>query len=179
MTGMTASRDARGDEFTSLLAQSERQLFAYVLALVWNAQDAEDLYQQTAMLMWEKFDEFERGTDFARWAFAFAKHVVFNYQRRQQRRKTFLTAELAATLADRQAAAEEPLAYGDALQDCMNQLGDADRRLIHLCYDGRQSIKQIAAALGRPAQSTYNSLCRIRRRLFECVRRAAARRSDP
>jgi RNA polymerase sigma-70 factor (ECF subfamily) len=176
---MTASRDARGDEFTELLAQSERQLFAYVLALVWNAQDAEDLYQQTAMLMWEKFDEFERGTDFARWAFTFARHVVFNYQRSLQRRKTFLTAELAATLADRQTPAEEPQAYSDALHDCMGQLADVDRRLIQLCYDGRQTIKEIAAALGRPAQSTYNSLCRIRRRLFDCVRRATARRSDP
>ncbi len=174
---MIDSHDARTEEFTTLLTQCERQLFAYILALVWSAQDAEDLYQQTAMLLWEKFAEFERGTNFAHWAFSFARHVVLNFQRAQQRRKTFLTAELASTLADRQAAkpAGESNSFADALSDCMGQLNDLDRRLINLCYAGEQTIKQIAEKLGRPAQSTYNSLCRIRRRLFDCVKRAVSR----
>ncbi len=177
---MIDSCDARSEEFTELLTQCERQLFAYILAMVWKAQDAEDLYQQTAMLLWEKFDEFERGTNFKCWAFSFARHVVLNFQRSQQRRKTFLTAKLASTLADRQAArpADELDSFADALGDCMDQLSNTDRRLIHLCYGDEQTIKQIAEKLGRPAQSTYNSLCRIRRRLFDCVKRAVSRGSD-
>jgi len=177
---MIDSCDSRSEEFTRLLAQCERQLFAYILAMVWSAQDAEDLYQQTAMVLWEKFDEFERGTNFASWAFSVARLLVLNFQRSQQRRKTFLTAELASTLADRQAAmpAGELDFFADALGECMNQLSDVDRRLIHLCYGGERTIKQIAEELGRPAQSTYNSLCRIRRRLFDCVQRAVSRERD-
>lgn len=177
---MIDSSDARTEEFTQLLSQHERRLFAYILAMVWSSQDAEDVYQQTAMLLWEKFDEFERGTNFAGWALSFARHVILNFQRAQQRRKTFLTAELASTLADRQAVkpTTEADSFADALNDCMEQLNDADRRLIRLCYDGVRNIKQIAEELGRPAQSTYNSLCRIRRRLFECVRKTVSRGSD-
>ena len=148
--------------------------------MVWSAHDAEDLYQQTAMLLWRKFDEYERGTNFKSWAFSFARHVVLNFQRSQQRRKTFLTAELASTLADRQAAKpdDELDFFADALGDCMGQLSGTDRRLIHLCYGDEMTIKQIAEKLGRPAQSTYNSLCRIRRRLFDCVKRVVSRGSD-
>ncbi len=177
---MIDPRDQRGEEFAGLLAGCERQLFAYILALVWNVQDAEDLYQQTAMTLWEKFDGFQRGTNFSSWAFTTARLLILNFQRAQQRHKTFLTAELASTLADRQSArpAGEPDLLADALVDCMNQLSDVDRRLIRLCYAGGETIKQIARKLGRPVQSTYNSLCRIRRRLFDCVRRTAPRKDD-
>jgi len=169
--------DNRSDEFVKLLAGCERQLFAYILALVWRVQDAEDLYQQTAMRLWEKFDEFQQGTNFPSWAFTTARLLVCNFQRTQSRHKTFLTAELAATLADKQAAmpVQESDSLADVLNGCMDQLSETDRRLIRLCYDGVQTIKQIAKALGRPAQSTYNSLCRIRRSLFDCVRRASRR----
>lgn len=177
---MIDSHDAHSEEFTILLTQCERQLFAYILAMVWSAQDAEDLYQQTAMLLWKKFEEYERGTNFRSWAFSFARHVVLNFQRSQQRRKTFLTAELASTLADRQATKPDDKlnSFADALGDCMGLLSDPDRRLIHLCYGDELTIKQIAENLGRPAQSTYNSLCRIRRRLFDCVKRAVSRDCD-
>jgi len=60
----------------------------------------------------------------------------------------------------------------------MKLLSEADQNLLRLCYDGGRIIKQIAEEVGRPPQSTYNSLCRIRRRLFDCIRRLAARKEN-
>jgi RNA polymerase sigma-70 factor, ECF subfamily len=169
--------DKHSDEFVRLLTGCERPLFAFILALVWRVQDAEDLYQQTAMQLWEKFDEFQPGTNFSAWAFTTARLLVGNFQRAQAHRKTFLKPELAATLADQQSAlpTRESEFMADALKRCMDRLNETDRRLIRLCYSSGRTIKQIAEALGRPAQSTYNSLCRIRRSLFECVRRSSRR----
>jgi RNA polymerase sigma-70 factor, ECF subfamily len=172
--------DERSEEFAQLLARCERQLYAYILALVWSRHDAEDLYQQTAMTLWTKFDEFERGTDFPRWAFSVARLLVANFQRAKRRHGTFLTSELASILADRQAAMPVKRTDGlsDALVGCMERLGDADRRLIDLSYGADMSIKQVAEQIGRPVQSTYNSLSRIRRWLFDCIRRASSRGAD-
>lgn len=177
---MAESNNSRRDEFTQLLSDCERRLFSYILALVWNVQDAEDLYQATAMTLWEKFDDFEPGTDFLRWSFATARLLTSNFQRTQRRHGEFLTPDLAETLADRNASlpAGQFDLLAESLVDCMDHLSATDRRLVQLCYGEENPIKDIAEKIGRSAQSTYNSLFRIRRSLFDCIQRAASRKAD-
>ena len=45
--------------FISLFLRSEREIFRYVAALVPNVSDAEDIVQQTALVLWEKFDAYD------------------------------------------------------------------------------------------------------------------------
>ena len=177
---MSGSGNDRSEEFAQLLSRCERELFSYILALVWNVQDAEDLYQQTAMTLWTKFQDFEQRTDFSHWAFATARLLTSNFQRTQRRYSKFLTPDLAATLADKQASlpASESDFLADALIECMGRLSEPDRRLLQLCYSEEQTIKQVAERIGRPVQSTYNSLSRIRRSLFDCIRRVTDRKAD-
>ena len=54
--------------FTDLLHESRSRLYGYIYALVQNQADAEDLFQETTLCLWQKFEEFEQGTDFGRWA---------------------------------------------------------------------------------------------------------------
>lgn len=174
---MIDPNDDRSEQFVRLLAECERQLFAYILALVWNVHDAEDLYQYTALELWRKFDEYQPGTNFAQWAFTTARLLVANFHRVQRRRKAFFSNKLVVALAERQAAVatENADTLADRLIECMKLLSEADQNLLRLCYTSGRTIKQIAEELGRPPQSTYNSLCRIRRRLFDCIRRLADR----
>ncbi len=177
---MTAPTDDRSEEFARLLAGCEKELFSYILALVWNLQDAEDLYQQTAMTLWTKFEEYEQRTEFSHWAFATARLLTLNFQRTQRRYKKFLTSDTAAMLAEKQAALPRAaiVELPDALIRCMERLSQSDRRLVQLCYGEEQAIKLVAEEIGRTVQSTYNSLSRIRRSLFDCIRRAMDRGTD-
>ena len=50
----------RYDEFAHLLQRSAGQIVAYLHALLLNWSDAEDVFQETCLLLWEKFDEFSR-----------------------------------------------------------------------------------------------------------------------
>ena len=43
-------------QFLSLFLRSEREIFRYVAALVPILTDAEDILEQTALALWEKFD---------------------------------------------------------------------------------------------------------------------------
>lgn len=162
------------------MSDCEKRLFSYILALVWNTQDAEDLYQSTALTLWRRFDDFEPGTDFTGWALVTARLLVANFQRTRRRHNEFLTPHMASMLADRQASApaQKLDVLAEALVECMDRLSDPDRRLVHLCYSANQSIKEVAEQLGRPAQSIYNSLFRIRRSLFDCIRNTASRKVD-
>lgn len=46
-------------QFLSLFLRSEREVFRYVSVLVPNVADAEDIVQQTALALWEKFDTYD------------------------------------------------------------------------------------------------------------------------
>src|SRR3954469_24492854 len=52
----------------SLMTQHQRRIFAYIYTLVPDRYDAEDLLQETSLVICEKFDDFKEGTDFVAWA---------------------------------------------------------------------------------------------------------------
>jgi RNA polymerase sigma-70 factor (ECF subfamily) len=54
----------RVPEFVQLFAQSSRRIYAYIRTLVPNQADAEDVFQETSKVLWEKFADYEIGTDF-------------------------------------------------------------------------------------------------------------------
>ena len=62
----------------------------------------------------------------------------------------------------------------DALAGCMKKLRARDLELLETCYGRAVCIQEVALAWGRSTQSIHNSLRRLRRLLFECVRRSLA-----
>src|SRR5262249_45038971 len=67
--------------FVRLLLQHQNGLLRYVLPLVGNLDDAEDVVQQTAL--WQKFDQYDPSRPFLPWAKRFAHHEVLMYHRKQ------------------------------------------------------------------------------------------------
>ncbi|MCG8584403.1 MAG: hypothetical protein MI757_06800 [Pirellulales bacterium] len=46
------TRNDRHERFSALLAQHQAQILGYILALAMNRDDAEDLFQATALVLW-------------------------------------------------------------------------------------------------------------------------------
>ena len=66
-----------------------------------------------------------------------------------------------------------------ALAGCVEKLRQRDRQLLDECYGREGGVTQVAGRHGRSPQSIHNSLRRIRRALFECIRRTLDQRSRP
>lgn len=156
-----------------LLAQHERSLCAYILALVPNWADADEIAQETKLRLWEQFDQFEPGSQFGAWARSVAHYQVLTYRRRQQRdgaRFSPETVELLAAEAESQIDDVSPRHH--ALERCLNRLSDSNRDLVVQCYaEQNQSIREVAEQLGRTYDATRRSLLRIRKLLADCVDR--------
>jgi RNA polymerase sigma-70 factor (ECF subfamily) len=61
----------------------------------------------------------------------------------------------------------------DALRSCLEKLSEKDRQLVRHCYgDTRVTFKAVAEQLGRPVNTVYKALNRIRRALYECIERS-------
>ena len=81
---------AAQQRFLSLFLRSEQEIFRYVAALVPNATDAEDIVQQTALALWEKFDAYDPTLPFTPWACRFALNKAHQWIERRQRWQALL-----------------------------------------------------------------------------------------
>jgi RNA polymerase sigma-70 factor (ECF subfamily) len=81
----------RSELFLKLLMSNEVRIFSYILRLVPNLADAEDIMQETAGIMWRKFDQFQRTTNFVAWAVEIAHYRILDYRRRERRSPIMLT----------------------------------------------------------------------------------------
>lgn len=167
----SASGDAdRNNElFLELLTQHEAQLLGFLCAIAPSFQDAEDLFQQTVLTMWQKFAEFEPGTSFTAWGCRIARFKAMSLS--QSKRLSLLEEDVLEllTLAQEGQTADVRIARRRALSGCIEKLGERDRNLIQAAYTNHQTIKSLAADIGRSASGVYNSLARIRSALFKCI----------
>jgi RNA polymerase sigma-70 factor, ECF subfamily len=163
--------------FSALLRDGRSRVFGYLLALVQNLADAEDLYQQTALLLWEKFDQYRPGTDFGSWATTVAHFTALNFLRRQSRRRVLFSEAALMRLSEAQAelTTAECTARSDALVECLETLPAGERRLVRLRYEGERTVQDIAQHEQRTVGAVYTALSRIRKSLLACVERRVAK----
>lgn len=160
--------------FLSLFLRSEREIFCYVAALVPNVVDAEDIVQQTAIALWEKFDAYNPAQPFTPWACRFALNKAKQWIERRQRWQALLEGGLAEELAQRHEELRPELEVRlKHLEGCLGKLSEDQRSLIQGYYYHRSGIEKLAESSGRSIEATYKALQRIRQTLQSCIENAA------
>jgi RNA polymerase sigma-70 factor, ECF subfamily len=175
--GHLVSGQPAKDEFVRRFVRSQQDLYAYILSLVPNTADAQDILQETAIALWGKADEYRLDEPFMPWAARFAWFQVRKfrmYRARRHRRVVALSDDAVAALAAEHSAMTDGsgVSRGSLLDQCMEQLGDDDRLLLRQRYDLRASIRKVAQDRGVEPAQLYKRLARIRQVLVECVDRA-------
>ena len=152
-----------------------RRFEAISFPLLRCAADAEEVVQQTSLVLWRKFDSFEKETSFLAWACRIAKFEVFNHRRRISRDRHVFSDELIGLLAEQaRPRAARFQAEQQALSGCLEHLHSRQRDIIERCYSEETSMKEIAQTMGCTANSLYKRLNRIRDALLRCIRRTLA-----
>lgn len=175
MSRSNSTRGSRDEEYVELLTRHRSQLFRLIFAMVHSLPDAEDIFQQAAITMWDKFGEFEAGSDFYAWASSIARYKSLDHLKaRGRQRLVFSDALLDLVAQHDQWQPETQQAKLRALANCRNKLSTKDQQLLAICYGGQESIRESAESVGRPVGSVYDSLSRIRRALYACIERTLA-----
>ena len=172
--------DGPAPEFVQLFTRSQRQIYLFILSLVPNPVDAEEILQETNLVIWRKVAQFEAGTNFLAWAYQIASLEVLKYRERKHREKLQFSDEFIERVAAETVGISELLeSRRQALLMCIGKLRSADRELIEERYSVGENGRSVARKLGRPSNSVYQSLGRIRRTLMECISRRMAAESLP
>lgn len=156
--------------FVRQLADAQRGLYAYILQLLPNRTDADDVLQATNLVMWTKRGQFVEGTDFAAWAARIAHFEVLTQRKRKSRERLRFDDALVEQLS--REAADDPGSVDLVLQmlrRCMDKLGDADRELLNMQYADDLAARQIAERLGRSPGAIAQATHRIRMLLLKCI----------
>jgi RNA polymerase sigma-70 factor (ECF subfamily) len=145
--------------------------------MVRDLDDADDLFQQTSMALWKKFDQYDPARPFIPWAFGVARYEVSNHLRSRSRDRLYFSDELNLKLieAHEELSREQDEGRLEALSGCISRLRQRDQDLLNVCYGRAVLIPDVAREWGRSTQSIHNSLKRIRQALTDCVRRSLAR----
>lgn len=161
--------------FFHLFMTHRKSLYAFILASIHNYNDADDILQETATVMWRKFSEFEQGTDFVAWGITIARiRVLKFFNERQRTRVQFgdkLMEQILSTTSSKVGQVDARL---EASRNCRKKLSDSDQNLLYMRYNEGLTIKKIADKLGRPLPGLYKSMGRLHSALLRCIKRSLA-----
>jgi RNA polymerase sigma-70 factor (ECF subfamily) len=174
---MTDCDHSQHDAFLRLFTAHETAVRAFVRSLVPTLNDANDVMQEVAIVLWRRFDDYDVGQDFRGWAFGVAKMKILSWQRDRARDKHVFGVEVTDLLANHTGHDADRLeAQREALRLCLGKLPAEQRRLVDEAYAPGIRINELARALGQSLASVYKRLHRIRLALVECTRGQLARK---
>jgi RNA polymerase sigma-70 factor (ECF subfamily) len=150
-------------------------LYAFILTLVRQPADAEDVLQETNMVLWRKSAEFDPSREFMPWALRIAQLQAMAHVKRQRRLPVAFDEPLLVQLAD-EAIAESRDTDGRrrALTGCLQKLPVRQRELIARRYEPGSSVKELARQREMTPKALSETLRRIRRALLQCIERTVA-----
>lgn len=163
--------DDRG--FISLITANQRRIYAYILTLVPNLNDADDILQETTILMWEQKADFKSGTNFAAWGarIAYFKILDFRKKMKKQHRMAILDEQfrqIEPQVLERSTHVNDTI---NKLQQCIKNLTEPDRQLLHFKYSMELTAKEISSRINKSMRFVYLSISRIHGILLNCVER--------
>ena len=152
-----------------LFVRHQTRIRGFIVSLLGDFPAAEDVLQETFLVVQRKAAEFEPGSNFIAWAFQIARFQVMKAQGRHQRAADRFSDETLDALAA--SAPPEPFDESKltALPGCIAKLAPTARRIVELFYQHEHRPQEIARMLEWTPAAVSVALSRARRQLRECI----------
>lgn len=163
----------RHEAFTRLFLANQHRVFCFVMTLVHDRAEAEELFQETAVTLWRRWEEFDSTRNFSSWACGIAMNHFRNWLRKNARRGERLPMEMLERLASQRLENADALeVMHRALAVCLDKLPIEQRDMVEKFYGRTISIRDVATAGGQSENVAYKLLAKIRRQLRLCIERS-------
>jgi RNA polymerase sigma-70 factor (ECF subfamily) len=157
-------------EFLQLFMTHQDGLRAYIRSMIREPGLADDVFQETSIVLWKEFARFDRARSFGAWARGIASHKVLKAYGQVRRRGIPLTPEAIAAITTAFDEREDVLeAERLALRSCLARLSVYGRQLLTLRYEESLPLSQLAERVGRTEEAVHKALVRVRAALGKCV----------
>jgi RNA polymerase sigma-70 factor (ECF subfamily) len=168
------------EQFSELFEQHGRAIYGHIRALVPNGTDADEVFQETNLTLWQKFDQYRRDTDFRAWACRIAYYKVLKLRDRQFRSPRLFSPQFLDLVSEELIVMSDVLdARTEALKLCRDKLDQQDRELLDRFHREGATAKDVAQWVGRNVHYVYRAVRRIHDALFDCIKTAISKDREP
>lgn len=168
---------SKKSRFFGLYNNVQSRIYTYLLTIIHNRNDAEDVLQETAAILWEKFDTYQEDTSFGAWAVQIARYKAFEYMRKHKSNMFFDEAFYNAISDQAAESSSDVHVRSEALRFCLKRIPENSLKLLTMRYKKDISIKGISQLTGRSANGLYQSFSRILNGLRNCMDKYLARQA--
>ena len=159
-------------DFLKHFLAHQSDLRAYIGSIVRDRSLRDDVFQDTALTLWESFDKFDPGRPFGAWARGVATNKILQQHRKTGRIPLATDPRvLEAILEAFERSEPESAEREEALRSCVQKLPAKSKELLKLRYDDSVKGEEIAARFSTTRDAIYQSLARIRTRLQACIQK--------
>jgi len=158
--------------FLEVFLEHQDGLRMFIATLIRNRQDRDDVFQEVALVLWGKFDQYDPSRPFDAWARGIAANKMLQRRDKQGRLPTPFPPESVEAILnafDRQDDRASP--ESESLEICIGKLPDRSRKMLDLRYRESLGAKEIAQRVGVSTASAFKTLARLRSALLECIER--------
>lgn len=160
------------EQFLRLLMLNDRRIYAYILSIVPNINDADDIMQETSAVMWRKFGNFDSGMDFSTWALTIARYQILSYLKKRKRSKVRFNSNLVKSIEEEVKRVIPDLDERlTVLKNCIHKLGYENQNILKLRYEKGYTFENIGAHISKSTRAAFYTLSRIHQLLQRCVKR--------
>ena len=164
------------EEFERHWMKAQASVSAFVHSMVRDYHEAEDIFQEVAIVLAGKFEEYDATRPFTAWAIGFARNRVLSAWKKHSRSPILYDSEVIERIAAGcETLAEELDRRTPALRRCMEAIGGRSRRILGMRYEEGLKPRHIAERLKMKASAIRAVLFRIRQALRRCMQETFAR----
>jgi RNA polymerase sigma-70 factor, ECF subfamily len=173
-------RIASGDKLAMqvLYARHHVQTYRFLLRLVGDEAQAEDLVSEVFFDVWRNAHQFQGNSRVSTWILAIARFKALSALRR--RKDDELDDDQAAAIPDMADDPEIAVQKKDRvaiMRQCLSHLSLVHREIIDLAYYQDKPINEVAEILGVPENTVKTRMFHARRRLSELLAQAGIDRT--
>ncbi|MEL6392960.1 MAG: RNA polymerase sigma factor [Bacteroidota bacterium] len=177
---MTTTITAPKENIQELLANITSSLRAFSLKLTGNMDDAEDLYQDTALRIMTNAEKYNPGTNFKAWAVTIMRNIFINNYRKKVRRNLIIDQtpnNYYINSSERTVGndGESEVTFNE-LQELVDRLPDDFRVPFLMAYQGFK-YDEIAEQLGSPLGTIKSRIFFARKKLQKMYEEAMRERA--
>jgi RNA polymerase sigma-70 factor, ECF subfamily len=171
-----SSESGPADRFSDLFKRYGRTIYAHIRTLVPNGSDADEVFQETSVTLWQKFDQYRPDTDFRAWACRIAYYKAMKLRDRQFRSPRLFSPEFLELVSEEMIVMSDMLdVRTEALLSCRKKLSRRDQDMLERFHRENATAKDVARWVGRNVHYVYRSIRRIYDTLFDCIRQTLSK----
>ncbi len=161
----------RHSQFVLQMTRHDQAIRRYLFTLLFDGHAVDEVMQETALTLWEKFADYDPTQSFLPWACTFAYFKVLERRRQENRDRLVFRPEVLELVSETARQRESEAAdRAEALTQCLSLLHEPDRELLRRRYVDGERVVDLAPQLGKDVKHLYNRIDRLRHQLARCVR---------